>query len=79
MAARLATRFEPLPDALRFYEFPDIADLAAFKSAYLGALDHAGSLIPDRRAIIEEAADAFVSNIRVAEEVDAYGRSGTST
>lgn len=72
MAARLAVRFPAFAGALRFYEFPDIADLAAFKAAYLTALDHAGGLATDPQAIVEEAAEAFLCNIRVAEEVKAH-------
>jgi heme oxygenase len=80
VAARLATSFAPLSAALRFYEFPEIPDLVAFKSEYLAALDHAGSLVADKQAIIEEAADAFMCNIRVAEEVEAcaYAHAGPS-
>lgn len=72
MAARLASSLASLSAAVRFYEFPDIADLAAFKAAYLTAVDHAGHLVADRQAIVEEAAEAFRCNIRVAEEVKAH-------
>jgi heme oxygenase len=68
LAARLETR---LPGVLRFYEFPLIADPGAFKATYLTALDHAGRLVADTRAIIEEAADAFMCNIHLAEAVKA--------
>ena len=80
MAARLASSLATLPGALRFNEFPDIADLAAFKSAYLAALDHAGSLVSDQQAIVEEAAYAFSCNIAVSEEVQqSAGVSATTT
>jgi heme oxygenase len=72
MAARLAISLAPLSGALRFYEFPGIADLAVFKATYLEALDDAGSLVSDQQTIVEAAADAFMCNIRVAKEVEAY-------
>jgi heme oxygenase len=74
MAARLSAIFTPQSAALRFYEFPGIADLAAFKVAYLADLDRAGSLVADQQPIIEEAADAFLCNIHIAKEVGAYAR-----
>ena len=71
MAARLAGIVPPLP-GLRFHEFPAIADLAAFRSAYLSALDDAGRRVGNQQAIVEEAAEAFICNIAVSEEVRAH-------
>jgi heme oxygenase len=80
MAGRLAGILPPLPGGLRFHEFPAIADLAAFKRAYLAALDDAGRRVGDQQAIVEEAAEAFICNIAVSEEVRAKAVSvGTTT
>jgi heme oxygenase len=57
------------PQALSFYEFPGIDDLAAFKSIYRDALDRAASQIPQIGPVIEEAAVAFELNIALSEAV----------
>jgi heme oxygenase (biliverdin-producing, ferredoxin) len=54
------------PDALTFYEFPAIADLAAFKADYRAAIDRAGDEIDDFDAIVEEGALAFRLNIALS-------------
>jgi heme oxygenase (biliverdin-producing, ferredoxin) len=72
MARRLALSLQLQPDALRFFEFPDIVDVRAFKAVYLDALDDAGRRIADPRAIIDEAAQAFLHNIRLSEAVESW-------
>ena len=57
--------------ALSFHEFPEIADLPAFKAAYREAFDRAGSEIPDVRCVLDEAATVFLLNIEVSEAVRA--------
>lgn len=74
MAARLAARMGLTPDSLNFYEFPRIADLTAFKAAYLGALDGVGRRLPNPEAVIEEAGEAFLHNILVSEATAAFAQ-----
>ena len=71
ISARIATDLGRVSSALRFYKFPEIADVAAFKSTYLAALDAAGSLVGDPQSVIEEAMAAFLCNIAVSEDVQA--------
>jgi len=52
--------------ALSFYEFPAIADIAAFKSEYRAGIDRAGDESEDFDAIVEEGALAFTLNIDLA-------------
>jgi heme oxygenase len=67
---RLLARTLGLGDAaLSFYDFPDIADLVAFRAAYRSALDRAGAQIADMAPVVEEAAAAFALNISVSEAV----------
>lgn len=51
------------PAELTFYDFPRFSDLDALKADYRKALDHAGVVAADRRAVVEEAAIAFSLNI----------------
>jgi len=51
------------PEALAFYDFPDIKDVDAFKTAYKTAIDDAEKNIDDVNAVVEEAAVAFELNI----------------
>jgi heme oxygenase (biliverdin-producing, ferredoxin) len=64
---RLLTRSLELPsEALSFYDFPGIADIAAFKSEYRAAIDQTGDDSEDFAAIIEEGARAFELNIALS-------------
>jgi heme oxygenase len=55
--------------ALSFYDFPDIADLAAFRLDYRAALDRAAQEIPDITPVVDEAVEAFRLNIALSESV----------
>lgn len=57
------------PDAVRSYEFPDLADLDRARSEYRAALDRAGMRLTDWTAVLEEACEAFRLTIALAEEV----------
>jgi heme oxygenase len=46
-----------------FYDFPDYDDLPTLKTEYRNALDKAGMLVADQRAVIEEGSLAFQLNI----------------
>ena len=54
------------PEALTFYDFPAIADMAAFKSDYRAAIDRAGDELGDFELIVDEAARAFELNIELS-------------
>ena len=57
---RLLARSLNLPSAaLSFYDFPAIADIAAFKSEYRAAIDRAGDESENFDAVVEEGALAF--------------------
>jgi len=58
-------------EALAFYEFPDIFDMAGFKSAFRTAVDVAATHIDDIGSIVEEAAIAFQLNIDLSNEIQA--------
>lgn len=63
----LLARSLALPaEALTFYDFPAIHDIAAFKDAYRGAIDRAGDLLDDPDAVVEEGARAFELNIALS-------------
>jgi heme oxygenase len=57
------------PAELTFYDFSRFSDLEALKADYRKALDHAGMVAPDRRAVVEEAAIAFSLNIDLSRAV----------
>ena len=59
------------PAELSFYDFPRFSDLDALKADYRKALDHAGVVAADRRAVVEEAAIAFSLNIDLSCAVQA--------
>jgi heme oxygenase len=59
------------PEAVRFYEFPDLDDLARAKSAYRRAIDEAGPHLLDPAGVIEEAREAFRLTIALARAVNA--------
>jgi heme oxygenase len=65
------------PPALSFYDFPAIADIAAFKSEYRAAIDRAGDESEDFDAVVEEGARAFELNneLSVALQAEAARRS----
>lgn len=54
------------PEMLRFYDFPGIADLEAFKIDYRKAIDRAGASAGAVDGIVEEARSAFRHNIAVS-------------
>lgn len=54
------------PEALSFYEFPEIADIAAFKASYRSAIERAGDELGDFDVIVEEGARAFELNIELS-------------
>ncbi len=60
-----------LPETLTFYDFPAIADIAAFKSEYRTAIDRAGDESGDFEAIVEEGARAFELNIALSIAIQA--------
>ncbi len=61
------------PQALTFYDFPTIADQAAFKVAYREALDRAGREIVDTMLILDEGRTAFQCNIDLSKAVHQGG------
>ena len=64
---RLLARSLDLPAAaLSFYEFPAIADLAAFKESYRAAIEQAGDVLDDFDGVVEEGALAFELNIELS-------------
>ncbi len=58
-------------DALSFYEFPDIADVEAFKDRMRDRMDTEVVRLEDRDAILDEAVRAFEHNIEVSEAIQA--------
>jgi heme oxygenase len=56
-------------DALSFFDFPEIADMARFKTDYRNAIDRSALEIANIGPVIEEAATAFDLNIQVSEAV----------
>jgi heme oxygenase (biliverdin-producing, ferredoxin) len=56
-------------EALSFYEFPAIDDVAGFKSAFRTAVDAAAANILDVGSVVEEAAIAFQLNIELSNEI----------
>jgi heme oxygenase len=67
---RLLTKSLSLPDeALTLYDFPDIADVDAFKSELREAIDLAGRMVDDPEALVIEALAAFEHNIRISRDV----------
>ena len=59
------------PDMLTFFDFPAIADLAAFRDEFRAALDAAAADIPDTDLVLSEAVQAFQHNIDISEAVHA--------
>lgn len=59
------------PAELTFYDFPRFSDLDTLKADYRRALDQAGMIAADRRAVVEEAAIAFSLNIDLSCAVQA--------
>jgi heme oxygenase len=57
------------PEALSFYDFPEIANLAAFKDAMRDAINDEVSSQCDPEAVIEEAMCAFEHNIAISKAV----------
>jgi heme oxygenase len=74
--ARVLARALLLPaEALRFFAFPDIADLGAAKAAYRAALDETGPRLVAPERVLREAQVAFRLNIALSEAVrDAAAR-----
>lgn len=63
------------PGSLRFYDFPQISDLAEFKQAYRAAFDRAMRKVVDPQAILAEAVAAFAFNVEISNEVQASAAS----
>ena len=59
------------PEALTFYDFPDIHDLQRFKDEYRAGFDKAAAELVDADEVIAEAIIAFQLNIAVSESVAA--------
>ena len=57
------------PQMLSFYDFPEIADLDAFRAEYREALDRAGGEVGRVEGILDEAEAAFAHNIEISEAV----------
>lgn len=57
------------PEALSFYEFPDIADHRSFKNELRAALDDTADAISDPEDLLGEAVLAFEHNIAVSRAV----------
>ena len=65
----LARSLELGPEALSFYDFPEIDDLESFKAAYRDAIDNADVPPAMRDVIVHEACEAFRHNIAISEAV----------
>jgi heme oxygenase len=59
------------PEALGFYRFEGIADIAAFKQHYHADLDLAGDLVANPLAVLAAAQEAFRHNMAISEAIDA--------
>lgn len=59
------------PEALAFYDFPDIQDLERFKAEYRAGFDQAANETREVTRVIEEAVTAFRMNVAVSEAVAA--------
>ena len=67
---RLLSKSLDLPaTSLTFYEFPQLADIGAFRLGFREALDRAADWIVDRQGVVEAARQAFLVNIEIAEAV----------
>lgn len=74
----LARSLDLPPEALSFYAFPAISNVAAFKSDYRAAIDRAGDESEDFDAVVEEGARAFELNIELSLALQAdVARSGS--
>lgn len=62
------------PSKLAFYDFPDIADIGAFKASFREAIDLVAEKV-DIPILLEEARVAFELNITLSEEVLTYSGS----
>ena len=56
-------------DGLRFYEFPGIGDLAAFKADFRRRLDRLALVDGERQALLDEARNAFHPNAMIFGEL----------
>jgi heme oxygenase len=74
MARQLARSLTLPPDALRFYDFADVPDLAAAKREWRAALDAAGALLAESGRVVHEARVAFRLNISLSEAVQNAAR-----
>lgn len=65
------------PEALAFYDFPEIGDMERFKIVYRHGFDRTVAEIADSEGVIDEAIRAFGFNIALADAVGvAAGESG---
>lgn len=70
VVARVLGRTLALPtEALSFYAYPDLPDLAAARGEWRAALDRAAPLLPAPPAALREAQVAFRLNIALSEAV----------
>lgn len=69
MRTLLAQTMDLDDDALRFYVFAQVRDVAAQRSAFRTELDRTPLDSAQRAAVIEEAATAFLHNIAVSDAV----------
>lgn len=58
-------------EGLSFYDFPEIGDVAGFKSMFRTSVDAAATGMVDAGSVVEEAATAFKFNIKLSNEVEA--------
>jgi heme oxygenase len=67
---KLLTRSLGLPpEALAFYDFPDLPDLENFRIEYRRAIDRSARAMTAIKPVIEEAAIAFEMNIELSEAI----------
>jgi len=75
----LARSLQLRPSELSFYDFSRFSDLDALKADYRKALELAGTLALDTRAVIEEGAAAFSLNIDLSRAVQSAMLHGPAT
>ena len=70
LRTQLAKTLSLDPNALSFFDFPDIDDVRAFVASYRARIDQAGESLHNRDAILEESAQAFRCNIALSEAIE---------
>lgn len=61
-------------EALRFYDFAQIADMPSFLAGYRAAFERALAGVSDAEGVLAEAEAAFAFNIAVSNETQAYAQ-----